>query len=219
MSDIDLRRSRKNMKFQCQIWISYVLFISLMVYDIFALLNATEPLISKDDIDLGNNNFSMNETTNQTAEEPYVRLMVKKMMDSHPDNITLDLMAKDRYLDWLAVIQESKEVGIEVTLEVLAISVLLLVNLLALVGLKRGQAFLLVPWMIVYFTGLFASYFRTLVILLEQVFRKDANTSISSIYYPLATATIFTLAWVFVFNIFKRIKSNLDEDRRGSTRV
>ena len=207
------------MKFQCQIWISYVLFISLMVYDIFALLNATEPLISKDDIDLGNNNFSMNETTNQTADEPYVRLMVKKMMDSHPDNITLDRMAKDRYLDWLAVIQESKEVGIEVTLEVLAISVLLLVNLLALVGLKRGQAFLLVPWMIVYFTGLFASYFRTLVILLEQVFRKDANTSISSIYYPLATATIFTLAWVFVFNIFKRIKSNLDEDRRGSTRV
>ena len=219
MSDIDLRRSRKNMKFQCQIWISYVLFISLMVYDIFALLNATEPLISKDDIDLGNNNFSMNETTNQTADEPYVRLMVKKMMDSHPDNITVDLMAKDRYLDWLAVIQESKEVGIEVTLEVLAISVLLLVNLLALVGLKRGQAFFLVPWMIVYFTGLFASYFRTLVILLEQVFRKDANTSISSIYYPLATATIFTLAWVFVFNIFKRIKSNLDEDRRGSTRV
>ena len=219
MSDIDLRRSRKNMKFQCQIWILYVLFISLMVYDIFALLNATEPLISKDDIDLGNNNFSMNETTNQTADEPYVRLMVKKMMDSHPDNITLYLMAKDRYLDWLAVIQESKEVGIEVTLEVLAISVLLLVNLLALVGLKRGQAFFLVPWMIVYFTGLFASYFRTLVILLEQVFRKDANTSISSIYYPLATATIFTLAWVFVFNIFKRIKSNLDEDRRGSTRV
>ena len=73
--------------------------------------------------------------------------------------------------------------------------------------------------MIVYFTGLFASYFRTLVILLEQVFKKDANTSISSIYYPLATATIFTIAWVFVFNIFKRIKSNLDEDRRGSTRV
>ena len=206
------------MKFQCQIWISYVLFISLMVYDIFALLNATEPLISKDDIDLGNNNFSMNETTNQTADEPYVRLMVKQMMDSHPDNITLDLMAKDRYLDWLAVIQESNEVGIEVTLEVLAISVLLLVNLLALVGLKRGQAFFLVPWMIVYFTGLFASYFRTLVILLEQVFRKDANTSISSIYYPLATATIFTLAWVFVFNIFKRIQSNLDEES-GSTRV
>ena len=226
MSDIHWGTNRKNRKFQCRIWFSYILFSVLIVFDIFAVLNAVQPLLPEDpNMDLGSlNNSSKVETWNHTPEEEVViGLMVKEFKEFHADNISLDLMAKmEVYLDWvaLAVAQESKEVTM-VTLEVLAIVILLLFNLVALLGLNRRQACLLVPWMIVYFTGFCASYFRALVLLIEQVNEKEEDgSSITSIFYPLGTAIIFTLAWIFVFTIFKElIRNQQEEDRPWPIRV
>ena len=226
MSDIHWGTNRKDRKFQCRIWLSYILFSALIVFDIFAVLNAVQPLLSEDpNMDLGSsNNSSKVETWKPTPEEKVViGLMVKEFKEFHADNISLDLMAEmELYLDWvaLAIAQESKEVTM-VTLEVLAIIILLLFNLVALLGLNRRQACLLVPWMIVYFTGLCASYFRALVLLIEQVNEKEEDdSSITSIFYPLGTAIIFTLAWIFVFTIFKElIRNQQEEDRPWPIRV
>ena len=225
MSDIHWGTNRMERKFQCRIWFSYILFSALIVFDIFAVLNAVQPLLSEDPMDHGSlNNSSKVETWNHTPEEEVViGLMVKEFKEFHADNISLHLMAKmELYLDWvaLAVAQESKEVTM-VTLEVLAIVILLLFNLVALLGLNRRQACLLVPWMIVYFTGLCASYFRALVLLIEQVNEKEEDdSSITSIFYPLGTAIIFTLAWIFVFTIFKElIRNQQEEDRPWPIRV
>ena len=228
MSDIDRGTIRKNRKFLCRIWSSYILFSALIVFDIFAVLNAIQPLLSADSIDVGpaSNNGSKVEMTNYTSEEEFViSLMVKEFKEFHAENnISQDLMAKmELYLDWvaLAVAQESKEVTM-VILEVLAILILLIANLVALLGLNRRHACLLVPWMIVYFTGLCASYFRALVLVMEQVYEKEEDGfSITSLFFPLGTAIIFTLAWIFVFTIFKGLIRNQqeEEDRPWPTRV
>ena len=139
MSDIPQRTSRGNRKFR--IWFSYILFSSLIVFDIFAILNTIEPLVSRDSVDEQTNNSSMVEMTNHTSEEEVIHL-VKELKDfDAANNVTLDLMSKmEIYLDWVALTgaQETKEV-IMATLEVLAIAILLLFNLLALLGLKLSS--------------------------------------------------------------------------------
>ena len=103
----------------------------------------------------------------------------------------------------------------------LAISILLLFNLLALLGVKRGQACLLVPWMIIYFTGFCACYFQALVLLIERQADETyyGPSSITSIFYSLATAIVFNLAWVFVCTIFKELIKDQREGRPESTPV
>ena len=221
MSDTHQGAILRKRKFQCQIWFSYILFSALIVFDIFAVLNAIQPLLNLPDLNA--NNGSKVEMTNYTSEEEIViGLIVKEFEELHADNVSFELMAKmELYLDWvaLAVAQESMEVSM-VILEVLAILILLIANLVALLGLNRRQACLLVPWMVVYFTGLCASYFRALVLLMEQVFEKE-GFPITSLFFPLGTAIIFTLAWIFVFTIFKGLIRNQqeEEDRPWPTRV
>ena len=219
MSDINQRTDRGNRKFRIRF--SYILFSSLIVFDIFAILNTIEPLVSRDSVEVQTNNSSMVEMANHTSDEEVIHL-VKELKDFHAaNNVTLDLMSKmEIYLNWVALTgaQESKEV-IMATLELLAIAILLLFNLLALLGLKRRQACLLVPWMIVYFTGFCACYFRTLVLLIEQAEKKYYSPSINSIFYSLGTAVVFNLAWVFVCSIFKELIKDQQEGRPGSTPV
>ena len=176
MSDIRQRAKRKNKK--RQIWFSYFLFSTLIVFDIFAILSAIGPLVSGNSIDCCTNNSSM-----------------------------VDLMAK----------MEKEKEGIMVTLEVLAIGILILFNLVALLGLRRGRACLLVPWMIAYFTGFCASYFRVLLLLAEQV--DDEDDGGPSIFDPLATAIIFNIAWLFVCTIFKELIKHQQEVRAGPVKV
>lgn len=220
MSDIPQRTNRGYRKFQ--FWFSYILFSSLIVFDIFAFLNTIEPLVSADSLDEQTNNSSMVEMANHTFEEEVIHL-VKELKDFHAaNNVTLDLMSKmEIYLDWVAHIgaQESKEV-IMATLEVLFIAILILVDLLALLGLKRRQACLLVPWMMVYFTRFCACYFQALVLLIEQADKKYHSPSITSIFFSLGTAVVFNFAWVFVCSIFKElIKDQQQKGRPGSTQV
>ena len=220
MSDTQQRKNRKN---RCRFWFCYILFSTLIFFNIFAILNTIEPLVSGDSMDLQTNNSSMIEMANHTLEEEVIQLVVKEFKDFHDaNNITLDLMSKmDIYLEWVALTgtEESTEVMVA-TMEVLAISILLLFNLVALLGVKRGQACLLVPWMIIYFTGFCASYFQALVLLIELADEKyNGPSSITSIFYSLATATVFNLAWVFVCTIFKELIKDQREGRPESTPV
>ena len=167
----------------CRICFGFILFSALIVFDIFAILNAIEPLVSGDSMDLSPNNTSTVDTTTGTSpeEEAVIRLIVKKFMDMNADNITHDLMAKmEIYPDWIAftAAHEPMEVTL-VKLELVAIVLLLLLNLLALLGLKRRQACLLVPWMIVYFTGVCASYLRALIVFIKQLNEKQDSSSSS----------------------------------------
>ena len=218
MSDIHQRTKGKNRKFR----FSYILFSSLIAFDIFAILNTIEPLVSGDSMDLQTNNSSMVETKKHRSEEEVIRLMVKEFRDFYAaNNITLDLMAKmEIYLDWvdLTGAHKSTEV-IVVTMEVFAYLLLLLVNLVALIGLKRGKACFLVPWMMIYFTGFCTCYFRGLLLLVEQANAKYYGPSITSIFYTLATGIVFNLAWVFVCIIFKELVKDQGESRLGLTPV
>ena len=60
-----------NRKFQCQIWLSYILFSALIVFDIFVVLNASEPLVSRDCMEHANgtDNSSKVELVNQRLKE------------------------------------------------------------------------------------------------------------------------------------------------------
>ena len=78
-----------------------------------------------------------------------------------------------------------------VTLEVVTIATLLLCDLVAVLGLKRGQVCFLVPPSL---------DFQPLVLLIKQVCEKDDNSlPITTIFYPFGTAIVFNIAWVFVF--------------------
>ena len=201
---------------------SYILFSSLIVFDTLAIINTIQPIVSGDSKDLQTNNSSMVEMKNHTSDEEVIHLLVKEFGDFQAaNNITLDLMTKmEIYLDWVASsgTQESKEV-IVATLEVLAIVILILFNLVALLGMKREKACLLVPWIIIYFIGFCTSYFRALLLLIEQANKKYYSPSIISIFNTLGTAIIFNLAWVFVCIIFKELIKNQREGRPGSTQV
>ena len=124
MSDNHQRTTRKNRKNRCRFWFSYILFSSLIFFNIFAILNTIEPLVSGDSMDVQTNNSSMVKMGNHTSEEEVIQLMVKEFKDFHAaNNITLDLMSKmDIYLEWVALngAQESMEVMMA-TMEVLAI--------------------------------------------------------------------------------------------------
>ena len=208
----------------CRICFGFILFSALIVFDIFAILNAIEPLVSGDSMDLSPNNTSTVDTTNGTSpeEEAIIRLIVKKFMDMNADNITQDLMAEmEIYPDWVALgaAYEPMEVTL-VKLELVAIVLLLLLNLLALLGLKRRQACLLVPWMIVYFTGVCASYLRALILFIKQLNEKhDSSSSINMIFYSLGTGIVFNLAWLFVLTIFKELLRNQEEGRHGPAEI
>lgn len=217
MSDIKQRTKRKSRKFQCRIWFSYILFSSLIVFNILLLLNAIEPLVSRDSMDQSTDNSSKVEMKNHTSEEEaIIRILVR---DFQAENKSLDLMAMKIAQAAMTEVQWFKEVT-KVILEVVAIAILLLCDLLALLGLKRRQTCLLVPWMIVYFTGLCWSYFRALVLLLEQVFEMDDNSPpTSKILYPLSTVIVLNLAWVFVFSTCKGLKRNQQEGLPGPTVV
>ena len=215
-----------NRKLQCQIWLSYILFSALIVFDIFVVLNVSEPLVSRDCMEHANgtDNSSKVELVNQRLKEGVsTRLLVEQFINSLlADNNDLELMRLAKmeiHLDLLAIrtAQEEFKEDIMVTL---AIVTIILFNLLALFGLKRRQACLLVPWMIVYLTGFCMSYLRALVLLVEQVYKKDEDSlSITAIFYHLSTAVIFNLAWVFVFTTFKELKRNQQEGRTRPTVV
>ena len=90
------------------------------------------------------------------------------------------------------------------------LSVLLLSNLTALLGLQRTEAYLLVPWIFVYLVGICSSYIGATMLLVSQVNEGALNTKI---VYPLGTAIVFHLAWILVKSVFDDLKSGMMPDR------
>ena len=208
MSEAHQRTERRRRKTQLKIWISYILFSSLIVWDVCVLINTFEPLMPEHMM-AGPSTNSSNFTS---EEEKIMRLVVQDFMGMQVDNATLDLMEEEMYLEWLALakVLHSRETSSTV-LEVVAIAGLLLVNLVALLGLKWRHPGFLVPWLIAYFVGLCTSFFRTAVMIIEEVYEKEPDFLIEPIFYSLGIGVVFSLVWIFVYTIFKELKAQPDE--------
>lgn len=205
---------RRRRKTQLKIWISYILFSSLIVWDVCVLINTFEPLMPEHMMaGPSTNSGMMLETANFTSEEEKImRFVVQDFMGMQVDNATLDLMEEEMYLEWLALakVLHSRETS-SIVLEVVAIAGLLLVNLVALLGLKWRHPGFLVPWMIAYFVGLCTSFFRTAVMIIEEVYEKEPDLLIEPICYSLGIGVVFSLVWIFVYTLFKELKAQPDE--------
>ena len=209
MSEAHQRTERRRRKTQLKIWISYILFSSLIVWDVCVLINTFEPLMPEHMMAGPSTNSSMMlETANFTSEEEKImRLVVQDFMGMQVDNATL--MKEEMYLEWLALRETS---SIEsMLLEMVAIAGHLLVNLVALLGLKWRHPGFLVPWMIAYFVGLCTSFFRTAVMIIEEVYEKEPDLLIEPIFFSLGIGVVFILVWIFVYNLFKELKAQPDE--------
>ena len=88
-----------------------------------------------------------------------------------------------------------------------ALAVLLLSNLTALLGLKRTEAYLLVPWIFVYLIGICSSYIGATILFVSQI--NEGGTLNTKIIYPLGTAVVFHLAWILVKSVFDDLKSGM----------
>ena len=105
--------------------------------------------------------------------------------------------------EWLS--KDTVEEATTVSIEVFALAVLLLSNLTALLGLKRREAYLLVPWIFVYLIGICSSYIGAAILFISQV--NEGGTLNTKIVYPLGTALAFHLAWILVKSVFDDLKS------------
>ena len=214
MSEAHQRTERRRRKTQLKIWISYILFSSLIVWDVVVLISTFEPLMPEHMMAVPSTNSGMMlEMGNFTSvKEKIMGLMVQDLMGMQVDNATMDMMEEEMYLEWLALakVLHSRETSSTV-LEVVAIAGLLLVNLVALLGLKWRHPGFLVPWMIAYFVGLCTSFFRTAVMIIEEVYEKEPDFLIEPIFYSLGIGVVFSLVWIFVYTIFKELKAQPDE--------
>ena len=214
MSDSHQRTEGRRRKTQLKIWISYILFSSLIVWDVCVFINTFEPLMPEHMMAGPSTNSSMMlETSKFTSEEEKImRLVVQDFMGMQVDNATLDMMEEEMYLEWLALakVLHSRETS-SIVLEVVAIAGLLLVNLVALLGLKLRYPGFLVPWMIAYFVGLCTSYFRIAVMIIKEVYEKEPDLLIDPIFYSLGISVVFSIVWMFVYTIFKGLKAQPDQ--------
>ena len=156
----------------------FVLFTALIIFDIFAALGTIAPLMSKESQDLALDNNKTTVVGNNTNDEEVVGGK-----------------------EWMS--KEMEEAS-TVSVEVFALSVLLLSNLTALLGLQRTEAYLLVPWIFVYLVGICSSYIGATMLFVSQVNEGALNTKI---VYPLGTAIVFHLAWILVKSVFDDLKS------------
>ena len=161
----------------------FVLFTALIILDIFAALGTIAPLMSKEseDLALDNNKTAVGNKTNDEEVVGGKEWMSKEMEEAST-----------------------------VSVEVFALSVLLLSNLTALLGLQRTEAYLLVPWIFVYLVGICSSYIGATMLFVSQVNEGSLNTKI---VYPLGTAIVFHLAWILVKSVFDDLKSGMMPDR------
>ena len=108
--------------------------------------------------------------------------------------------------EWMS--KEMEEAS-TVSVEVFALSVLLLSNLTALLGLQRTEAYLLVPWIFVYLIGICSSYIGATILFVSQI-NEDGELN-TKIVYPLGTAVVFHLVWILVKSVFDDLKSGMSD--------
>ena len=102
---------------------------------------------------------------------------------------------------------------LDVFAEVLGFTVFLILNVTALVGLKKSKALLLLPWIIVYLISISASYINFSFLLTIHLVSDGVNNW--KIFLPLATGIIFHLAWILVKGVFEDFKAQMGQSERS----
>lgn len=92
-------------------------------------------------------------------------------------------------------------------------TVFLILNVTALVGLRKSKALFLLPWIIVYLISIFASY-TTFSFLLIMNLVSDSVIN-WKIFLPLATGITFHLGWILVKSVFEDFKKQMPRSEQS----
>ena len=92
-------------------------------------------------------------------------------------------------------------------------TVFLILNVTALVGLRKSKALLLLPWIIVYLISISASYINFSFLLITHMVSDGVNNW--KIFLPLATGMTFHLGWILVKSVFEDFKKQMPRSEQS----
>ena len=96
-------------------------------------------------------------------------------------------------------------------------AVFLILNITALVGLRKSKALLLLPWIIVYLISISASYINFSFLLITNLVSDSVNNW--RIFLPLATGIIFQMGWILVKSVFEDFKKQMQRSEQERSQV
>ena len=97
--------------------------------------------------------------------------------------------------------------------ELSGFTVFLILNVTALVGLRKRKALLLLPWIIVYLISISASYINFSFLLITHLVSDSVNNW--KIFLPLATGLTFHLGWILVKSVFEDFKKQMPRSEQS----
>ena len=101
----------------------------------------------------------------------------------------------------------------DVFAEFTGFAVFLILNVVALVGLRKSKAQLLLPWIIVYLISISASYINFSFLLITHLLSNGLNNW--KIFLPLATAIVFHMGWILVKSVFEDFKKQMQRSEQS----
>ena len=106
---------------------------------------------------------------------------------------------------------------LDVFAEFSGFTVFLILNVTALVGLRKSKALLLLPWIIVYLISISASYINFSFLLITNFVSDSVNNW--RIFLPLATGIIFQMGWILVKSVFEDFKKQMQRSEQERSQV
>ena len=106
---------------------------------------------------------------------------------------------------------------LDVFAEFSGFTVFLILNVTALVGLRKSKALLLLPWIIVYLISISASYINFSFLLITNLVSDSVNNW--RIFLPLATGIIFQMGWILVKSVFEDFKKQMQRSEQERSQV
>ena len=106
---------------------------------------------------------------------------------------------------------------LDVFAEFSGFTVFLVLNVTALVGLRKSKALLLLPWIIVYLISISASYINFSFLLITNLVSDSVNNW--RIFLPLATGIIFQMGWILVKSVFEDFKKQMQRSEQERSQV
>ena len=106
---------------------------------------------------------------------------------------------------------------LDVFAEFSGFTVFLILNVTALVGLRKSKALLLLPWIIVYLISISASYINFSFLLITNFVSDSVNNW--RIFLPLATGIIFQMGWILVKSVCEDFKKQMQRSEQERSQV